>query len=97
MVKIDLMAMASMVLTVAIFAEEDGIDGVDGIDGLDDDGDWVDGLGGPLCDGCCGVEGRLGVDWEVQPKHNARAITAASETRLRECARTVRSSFIREL
>ena len=69
----------------------DGIDGVDGkdcldgdgIDGLDDDGDWVEGLGGLLCDGDCGVEGRLGVDCDVQPKLSASAARATLKKRLR--------------
>ena len=69
----------------------DGIDGVegsdrcegDGVDGLDDDGDWVEGLGGLLCDGDCGVEGRLGVDCDVQPKLSATAVRARLKKKLR--------------
>ncbi|HBP15536.1 MAG TPA: hypothetical protein DD457_10040, partial [Gammaproteobacteria bacterium] len=71
-----------------------GIDGVDGTDALDDDGDWVDGLGELVCDGGFGVEGRLGVDCEVQPKLSASAVSATIEKRLRMRLWFMGSSFV---
>ncbi len=80
----------------------DGIDGVEGsdrcegVDGLDDDGDWVEGLGGLLCDGDCGVEGRLGVDCDVQPKLSVSAASTILRKKLRMHLWSMCFSFIRE-
>ena len=82
----------------------DGIDGVegsdrcegDGVDGLDDDGDWVEGLGGLLCDGDCGVEGRLGVDCDVQPKLSVSAASTILRKKLRMHLWSMCFCFIRE-
>ena len=80
----------------------DGVDGKDcldgeGIDGLDDDGDWVDGLGEPLCDGGFGVEGRLVVDCDVHPKLSVSAVRATIEKRRRTHLWPMCSSFVRKL
>jgi len=80
----------------------DGIDGVEGsdrcegVDGLDDDGDWVEGLVGLLCDGDCGVEGRLGVDCDVQPKLSVSAASTILRKKLRMHLWSMCFSFIRE-
>ena len=82
----------------------DGIDGVegsdrcegDGVDGLDDDGDWVEGLGGLLCEGDCGVEGRLGVDCDVQPNLSESAASTILRKKLRMHLWSMCFSFIRE-
>ena len=79
----------------------DGVEGSDrcegdGVDGLDDDGDWVEGLGGLLCDGDCGVEGRLGVDCDVQPKLSVSAASTILRKKLRMHLWSMCFSFIRE-